>query len=296
MYAIALSLGVFAAVLVAQFLLIRVWAVAGATAGPNGGIFNEVVAPSPVVRALGKLATPSDQGQVRGIHRDLVQAGFRGSGAFSIYLALRTVLAVVLPVSLLFTIRTLGTVNAVGVLLVLAAVGYFLPVLVVRGLADARRRRIRGVFPNALDMLVNCMESGLGLDAALRYVARELTEVSPELTREFDMLNAELQAGISRTDALNHMRERNGVDAVDGLVSVIAQAERYGVGIADAMRSHAKMSRRRRILDAERRAAEAAPKLTVAMVLFVLPPLFIVLIGPTAIRLSTGVLPMLEGR
>ncbi len=110
------------------------------------------------------------------------------------------------------------------------------------------------------------------------------------------MLNAELQAGISRTDALNHMRERNGVDAVDGLVSVIAQAECYGVGIADAMRSHAKMSRRRRILDAERRAAEAAPKLTVAMVLFVLPPLFIVLIGPTAIRLSTGVLPMLEGR
>jgi tight adherence protein C len=295
MYPVVLSLVVFAAVLVAQFLLLRVWAVAGAPS-TGGGIFNEVVAPSPVVRALSKLATPSDSGAVRGIHRDLVQAGFRGSGAFPIYLALRTVFAVVLPASLLYTVRTLGTVNAVGVLLGVAAVGYFLPVVVVRGLADARRRRIRGVFPNALDMLVNCLESGLGLDAALRYVARELTEVSPELTREFDMLNAELQAGISRTDALNHMRERNGVDAVDGLVSVIAQAERYGVGIADAMRSHAKMSRRRRILDAERRAAEAAPKLTVAMVLFVLPPLFIVLIGPTAIRLSTGVLPMLEGR
>ena len=120
--------------------------------------------------------------------------------------------------------------------------------------------------------------------------------MAPELAGEFDILNAELQAGLPRAEALGHLRDRNGVDAVNGLVSVVGQAERYGVGIASLMRSHAKMSRRRRILDAEQRAAEATPKLTVAMVLFILPPLFIILIGPTAIRLTTDVIPTMQRR
>ena len=294
MYAVLAAFVLFALVLVLQLLLLRMWKRTPPL--DQAGVFARVVAPSRVVRVLGRLAAPTDPGAVAGIKRDLIQAGIRSPGAYALYLAIRTLLALALPTAGYFMVSSLKTPTAVGMLLGLAALGYFLPVWVVHSLANTRRSRIRAVFPNALDMLVNCMESGLGLDAAMRYVARELTTVAPELAQEFDILNAELQAGLPRGEALSHLRDRNGVDVVDGLVSVVTQAERYGVGIASLMRSHAKMSRRRRILDAEQRAAEATPKLTVAMVLFILPPLFIILIGPTAIRLTTDVIPTMQRR
>lgn len=289
-----LALAVFIGVLGAELLLIRALTPAVAQAGAPS-VFTAQAAPSPVVRALGTLSKPGPEA-VRGLERELIQSGFRGPQAVPLYLAVRTVLALLLPTAGYPFLHTRPLGFAVAVELLLAGAGYLLPALALHGIAEARRRRIRVVFPNALDMLVNCLESGLGLDAALRYVARELTGIAPELAGEFDLLNAELQAGLPRAEALTRMRERNGVDAVDGLVSVVAQAERYGVGIASAMRSHAQMARKRRILDAERRAAEAAPKLTVTMVIFILPPLFIVLLGPTVIRLFTHVLPTLGAR
>lgn len=289
-----IALAVFAGILGAELLLIRALSPASATGG-TASVFTTQVAPSPVVRALGTLSKPGPEA-VRGLERELIQAGFRSPQAVPLYLAVRTLLALTLPAAGYPFLHARPLALAVAVELLLAGTGYLFPVFVLRGLAEARRRRIRSVFPNALDMLVNCLESGLGLDAALRYVARELSGIAPELAGEFDLLNAELQAGLPRAEALGRMRERNGVDAVDGLVSVVAQAERYGVGIASAMRSHAQMARKRRILDAERRAAEAAPKLTVTMVLFILPPLFIVLLGPTVIRLVTTVLPTLGAR
>ena len=297
MSAFLFAIAVFISALVVEFLLLRGFtAVATSTSPSTASVFTATAAPSGVVRALGRLAMPSSPTGIKGLQSDLVQAGLRGANTLTIYLAMRTALALALPLAGYFFVGKLGTVPAVAVLLGLAAAGYFLPALVVGVLAEQRRGRIRRVFPNALDMLVNCLESGLGIDAALRYAARELTAVAPELASEFDSLNAELQAGLTRQEALLHMRDRIGVADVDAFVGVLTQAERYGVGVAESMRGHAKMSRRRRVLDAERRAAEAAPQLTVAMVLFILPPLFIVLIGPTAIRLIHGVIPMLQNR
>lgn len=291
--AVFFSLMVFAGVLTAQLLLVKAWSRTAALAA-QPTVFAST-APAPVlVRLLGRLATPAGTSEASQAERDLVQAGIRRPHALAEYLAARTVLALGLPLLGALGVRTLTTTAALGALLGLATVGYMLPVLGVKILGEARRGRIRRVFPNALDMLVNCLESGLGIDAALRYVARELAGVGPELATDLDILNAELQSGLPRQHAMAGLKGRVGLPEIDGLVSVVAQAERYGVGIAESMRAHAKMSRRRRILDAERRAAEAAPKLTVVMVLFVLPPLFIVLIGPTAIRLTTSVIPMLE--
>lgn len=296
MDAVMLAGLIFVGVLTAQFLLLMAWRREPVAATEGGsGVFAESVEPPRMVRALGQLATPSDPARVHGLQRDLIQAGLRGRHTLVVYLATRTALAFAFPAVGYIFMHTLTTAVATASLLVLAAIGYFLPVVVVGSLAEARRTRIRRVFPNALDMLVSCLESGLGIDAALRYAARELTDLGPELAGELNTLNAELQTGLARSEVLIRMRDRVGIEEVDGLVSVVAQAERYGVGIAESMRSHAKMSRRRRLLDSERRAAEAAPKLTVAMVLFVLPPLFIVLIGPTVIRLTSGILPTMPG-
>lgn len=291
-----LTLSVFVGALSVQLLLLRAWRRTPATASASASVFTATSAPPSVIRVLGRLATPSDPTQVHELERSLIQAGLRGTYALPFYLALRTALAIVFPAVGYGFVHSLNTPLTVTVLLSLATAGYLLPVWVVRALTDARRTRIKRVFPNGLDMLVNCLEGGLGIDAALRYTARELAPVGPELAAELDGLNAELQSGLPRGEALTRMRDRVGVDDIDGLVSVVAQSDRFGVGIAESMRAHAKMSRRRRILDAERRAAEAAPKLTVAMVLFILPTLFIVLIGPTAIRLTTEVIPMLGRR
>ena len=127
-------------------------------------------------------------------------------------------------------------------------------------------------------------------------MARDLHVAAPELALELELTNAELKAGVPRMQALQHLHERTGLPEVASLVNVLAQAERFGAGVAPSIRAHAQLSRRRRALAAEKRAAEAAPKLTVAMILFVLPPLFVVLLGPTVVHVVERLIPTLTGQ
>lgn len=145
-----------------------------------------------------------------------------------------------------------------------------------------------------LDMLVSCLEAGLGIDMALRHVAGELVAAAPEIARELALVNTELAAGVPRMTALQHFHDRTDIEEVASLVNELAQAERYGSRIAPALRSHAQVTRTRRVLESERKAAEASPKLTVVMILFILPPLFIVVLGPTAVTLIARFAPTLE--
>ncbi len=294
MNATLVAITVFVALLATAWLAQR--ARAGTPVAGGASVFAPAAGANPVTGAIGRLARPSDPGEIHLQRQFLAQAGFRSPNALSIYLAARSLSALILPALGAFIAPPKGLAGGFLLLLALASLGYYLPLVVVRVLRDVRQTEVRKVLPDALDMLVSCLESGLGLDAALRHVGHELRLAAPEFGGEIELVNAELQAGIPRAEALVHLDQRVGVDDITALVGVLSQAERYGAGIAESVRAHAQMSRRRRILDAERRAAEAAPKLTVVMILFVLPPLFVVLIGPTVVHVVTRLLPMLEGR
>lgn len=265
---------------------------------PQPSAFREPDVASPVTHALGALSASADPGEIRDERRDLVRAGFRQPYAFGTYLAARTLLALGLPgLALAVGLPSrMSTTLQLVLLLLLAGIGYYGPRSVVTLLRQQRQLRILKVLPDALDMLVSCLEGGIGLDAALKYVGTELTHAAPELSEELGIFSGELRAGLTRVTALARLDDRIGVEQVTALVTMLGQAERYGSGIAESVRDHAQVARRRRLIDAERRAAEALPRLTVIMVLFILPPLFIVLLGPVALHVVLHVIPMLEGR
>lgn len=249
-------------------------------------------APSGVVQAL---AAPRDPGERSALRRGLAQAGFEGGLALEEYVALRTVLALALPLGVSLLWRPDEVLALGSMVLLLTAAGYYAPALVVWRRRVARHESLARSFPNALDMLVSCVEVGLAIDAALLHVARELRPAAPLLSVHLDEVNAELRAGVTRLDALQHFADRTGLEEAQSLVNVLAQAERYGAGIAQSLRAHAQLLRRHRALDAEKRAAQATPKLTVAMILFILPPLFVVLMGPSIVNISQRLMPILSG-
>lgn len=240
---------------------------------------------------IGSLAAPPEGAERDALRQQLVQAGYNHPRALEIYLVIRTLLALMLPFLTLIGPRGIATLS---VALGLALLGYYLPSLIVAMQRENRHQALRIALPNALDMLVSCLEAGLGLDAALRHVAQEVHTAAPILSTELSYVNAELSAGIPRSDALRHLDHRTGLPEIASLVNVLSQAERYGAGISASIRAHAQLTRRRRLLDAEKRAAEATPKLTVAMIFFILPPLFVVLLGPAVVNIVVHLIPSLQ--
>ena len=263
---------------------------------PTGMLSDATEKPSALHRLAQALAAPRDEASRSHMREWLVQAGWRERHNLEHFVALRAALAILLPLlgwSLIQPERLMATGSLV---LALAAVGYYGPTVVLWQLRLARLDRLSHAFPNALDMLVSVLEGGLGVDAALIHVARELPAACPELASEIDTVNLELAAGVPRLEALNHLYLRTGLDDIASLVNVLAQAERYGSGIAQSIRAHAQLTRRHRANEAETRAAKASPKLTVAMIFFILPPLFVVLLGPTIVHVVERLLPTLAGQ
>jgi tight adherence protein C len=250
----------------------------------------EAAPPSRVVMALQSLSSPDEESGREELRLALIQGGFRGPNVVERLLAMRTVLTVVIPAMIFAVASTWSTL--LGLLMLLGAgVGYFSPLWFARSRQSERQVQLSRAVPNIMDMLVSCLEAGLGIDAALQYAAREIRVASPPLADELDHTNAEMSAGIPRLVALKRLDRRTGVKELSSLVNLLGQAEKFGAGAAQGIRAQAKLSRQRRTLDAERRAAEAAPKLTVAMIIFILPPLFVVLLGPSAVQVMQSVYP-----
>jgi tight adherence protein C len=237
---------------------------------------------------LGKSLRPSDQVELGKIRTRLLNAGFRQEQAVAVYYGIKTIgLIVGLSVSFPPLFLQVGPTRTTWVVTAVAgAVGFYLPDFVI----DFRKkRRGESIFlglPDALDLMVVCVEAGLGLDAAMRRVTAELAHSSPVLCEELAIANFQVQMGRPRRDVLRDLGIRTGVEDVRSLVAVIIQAEKFGSSIASALRVQSDAMRLRRRQLAEERAAKTSVKIMIPLIFFIFPGVFVVLVGPAGIKLA----------
>lgn len=264
--------------------------------GTHGrGLFSEPVQTTEIQFQIAKFATPSSETEQNLLRQRLIQGGFRSPTNMERYLTVRALSALIPPVVCLMLAPSLSLPATLVLALGTATFGYYLPAFFLDWQVNKRQAAIMRPFPDALDLLVCCVEAGLGLDAAFRRVADEMKPAAPELSHELQLVNHEIAAGVPRADALKGLDRRTGLSEMNSLVSVLVQADRFGTSIAKALRIHADLVRAKRMLFAEEKAAQISPKLTVAMILFILPTLVIVLIGPAIINIGKNLWPTLSG-
>lgn len=214
-------------------------------------------------------------------------AGVHARSAPAVYLATKTVLTFVLPglAALLFWQGHSSATPTVqmAVLMLCAALGYYLPNALLAHAVRRYQRALFNSFPDALDLMRVCVQAGLGLDAAIDRVGREMRLSCPELSNEFALTGLELRAGASRTDALRHMSLRIGLEDLDALVVMLVQADRLGTSVTESLQIHSDALRTKRRLQAEETAAKLPVKLLIPLVFCVFPALLTVLLGPAVI-------------
>jgi tight adherence protein C len=256
--------------------------------GPSGGFESDREKENRIAEAvaqrLSRLATPTDEQQRNLLKQKLMHAGYRSRNASEFFNGIRVALVFLLPVIGAPLLANLNVYYMVGGAFILAAVGYFAPMYVVNRRIESRHRKLLAPFPDALDLLVTSVEAGLALDMAFRRVADEIRSAAPELALEFQLVNHEVAAGVPRMEAFKHLATRTGLDEIKSLVNMMTQAERFGTSIATALRVHGDLVRQKRMARAEEEAAKVSPKLTIIMILFLMPCLVVVLMGPAAIR------------
>jgi tight adherence protein C len=218
----------------------------------------------------------------------MVHAGFRSPTAIQTYYSIKVVAALVLPMLFLFGTRwfpQLTTGREIIGALAMSAAGLIIPSLVLGRLLENRLKKLRHGFPDALDMLVVCVEAGLGLSQAIQRVADELTVSHPELATELALVNAEIRAGVDRVVALRNLAERSGLEDIKGLVSLLVQTLRFGTSVAESLRVYSEEFRDMRTQKAEEIAAKMATMLIFPLIVFMFPGFFVIAVGPAVIGL-----------
>jgi tight adherence protein C len=243
-----------------------------------------------VLKRLGEKApkSPKEMGSLR---LRLVQAGFRRDEALTLFFGIRVLFA--LGMFMLFASSLLARPNltlALGAL----GLGYILPGMVLARLAKRRAHRIRLSLADMLDLLVVSVEAGLGLDAALTRVGQELAFAYPELADELRLINLELRAGKPRAEALRNLADRTGVDDLSSLVTMLIQTDKFGTSVAQSLRVYSETLRTKRRQRAEEAAAKTGVKMVFPLVICIFPAIWVVTIGPAAIKFVTVLFPMVE--
>jgi tight adherence protein C len=248
-----------------------------------------------MVRKLGNLlpASPKDVGVVQ---RQLIRAGIRTPNALKFLYGTKVLMGIAFPLLVGFGVATSNAApeNKVMIILAAAAMGFFGPNEYLRLKMKKRQKAVRRGLPNALDLMVVCVESGLGLDQAIIQVAKELQHAEPAISEEFGLVNLELKAGKRRVDALRNLADRTAVDDLKKLVAVLIQADRFGTGIAASLRSHSDYMRVQARQVAEEKAAKLGVKLVFPIFFCILPSLFVVTVGPVVVRIMRDLLPMMN--
>ena len=217
----------------------------------------------------------------------LMQAGYVDPNSVAIYWATRVIAAAacVGVAIFLLPLAGFGTVQVLLSVLWLGALGWIGPVFVVRSKLKARQKELQKAMPDMLDMLVVCVEAGLGLNQALVRVADEIDHVSVVMAEQLALVNLEMRAGTPRDEALRNLAERTGLSDMKSLVSMLVQTDRFGTSVADALRVHSETMRTKRRQRAEEAAAKTTIKLVFPLVLFVFPAMFVVVLGPSVIAI-----------
>jgi tight adherence protein C len=220
----------------------------------------------------------------------LVRAGLRGNAAQTMFYFYRAALPIAFGLAAFAYIMTLGSDLSLQIKLLAVvgglAVGFYAPNIYLQNLADTRRTKIMHSFPDSLDMMLICVESGMSIETALQRVGQEIATASVELAEEFALTTAELSYLPERRMAYENLARRTNHPGVKAVAMALTQAEKYGTPIGQALRVMAKENRDLRLAEAEKKAASLPPKLTVPMIVFFLPVLFAVIIGPALIQVS----------
>jgi tight adherence protein C len=217
----------------------------------------------------------------------LVQAGYRRASAPAIYWGLRLALPLALGFTTLSLLPLTGAESRIvlAAALYFAAMGYIAPLLVVRRRRQSRQTDLRHALPDTLDMMVVCVEAGLGLNQAMVRVAEEVRHVSAAMSAELLQANGEIRAGTARDTALRQLADRTGLDDINALVMTLIQTDRFGTSVARSLRVHSDTLREKRRQRAEEAAAKTAIKMVFPLVFCIFPALFVVILGPAVIRL-----------
>ena len=241
---------------------------------------------------LGGAMEPRSELEKSNIRIKLANAGFRSEQAAGVYQGIRVVslVAFLLPALFFFLLKDGFTLRSMQYTVILGGLGFYLPQIGLWYLRTTRQKEIFLTLPDALDLLVVCVESGLGLDAALRKVTDEMKGHAKTICEEFQLANLQLQMGRPRREVLHDLGVRTGVDDVRSLAAILIQADRFGSSIAQALRVQSDSMRTRRRQLAEEKAAKTAVQLIFPLVLFIFPAIFVVLVGPAAIQISNNLL------
>ncbi len=312
----AILLVVFVAVVAACFSVIYLFSskrnivqerlqrtVTRSSASSQDGVFDDASsAPSEgsnllhqVLDSFTRLSRPTDAKELGRLRASLRQAGFQGERAMVSYLAIKLMLCFGLGGMVLWynTVQPQPLPYAAFFTLLLMTLGLYLPNFWLHGRVTERKSKINKTLPDALDLIVTCVEAGLGLDAALNRVSQEIAPSAPILSQELAQAALEMRTGVSRGEAFRRLARRTGVEELHSLAAIIIQTEIFGTSVAKSLRIQAEGMRVRRTQLAEERAAIVGVKLTIPLILCILPSLFAVLMGPAVVKIFKVLLPSL---
>ena len=237
---------------------------------------------------LAGLTMPKKDWERSKVNQTLVHAGIRAPNAITGFYAIKTILIILLPGSVLF-LATLfphfSTKQVAFAMMLTTFLAVTVPDAVLENMARKRKRRLSNGFPDALDLLVVCTEAGLGLNQAIDRVAHEIEDNYPDLSQELELVNVEIRAGVKREDALRDLANRTGLEDIRGLVALLTQSMRLGTGVADTLRIYAEEFRDKRMQRAEEIAAKIGTKMIFPLVICLFPGFFIVILGPAYLRI-----------
>jgi tight adherence protein C len=242
--------------------------------------------------SLGSSMQPQSDLEKNSLRVKLANAGFRSESAPAVYQGLRVacLVGLLLP-ALVGGVFAYGfTLEALWKIMLAGCIGFYLPQIVLMLLINDRKQQIFLTLPDALDLLVVCVESGLGLDAGMRKVTDEMKDHAKVMCEELSLANMQLQMGRPRREVLHDLGVRTGVDDVKSLAAILIQADRFGASIAQALRVQSDSMRTKRRQIAEEKAAKTAVKLIFPLVIFIFPAIFVVLVGPAAILIYKNLL------
>jgi len=237
---------------------------------------------------LAGLTMPKKDWERSKISQTLVHAGIRVPNAITGFYAIKTILIILLPgtVLLLATMFPHFSTKQVAFAMILTTfLAITLPDAILENLARKRKRRLSNGFPDALDLLVVCTEAGLGLNQAIDRVAHEIEDNYPDLSQELELVNVEIRAGVQREDALRDLAHRTGLEDIRGLVALLTQSMRLGTGVADTLRIYAEEFRDKRMSRAEEAAAKIGTKMIFPLVVCLFPGFFVVILGPAFLKI-----------